>query len=170
MDNINKETWILYSNILNPGRYGARAVIWGNDIIIIGGLGSSQWIKQNQIFHTTTNTISLSYTMTVNAGLTRAAVLNVNVNNTIYTFGGFNGGSLSTIQSITLGQPPTTNPIAMPTQTTTKPSSYPTKAPTINPSSNPSYPITSNPTNSPFEASIFEPVININVTINKSNI
>eukprot|EP01083_Nonionella_stella_P056455 148633_1 len=70
MDIINKETWTLYSNILNPGRYGARAVIWGNDIIIIGGLtGFNQYIQQNQIFHTTTNTISLSYNMTI--GLTR---------------------------------------------------------------------------------------------------
>eukprot|EP01084_Bolivina_argentea_P297434 512410_1 len=111
MDNINKETWILYSNILNPGRWGARAVIWGNDIIIIGGWTGSQSIQQTSIFHTTTNTISLSYYMTIDLYMTAA----LNVYNTIYTFGGWNGGRLTTIQSNTLGQPPTTNPTEMPT-------------------------------------------------------
>eukprot|EP01084_Bolivina_argentea_P024677 45943_1 len=90
-------------------------------------------------------------------GLTRAAVLNVNVNNTIYTFGGWNGTSILTIQSIILGQPPTTtNPTAMPTQTptqtTTNPSLHPTKTPST-PSLNPSSYPTLNPTQSPTNTS-----------------
>eukprot|EP01084_Bolivina_argentea_P013234 24807_1 len=101
-------------------------------------------------------------------GLYMTAALNVY--NTIYTFGGWNEAYLTTIQSITLGQPPTTNPTEMATQTPTQITTNPSSYPTLNPSLNPSYPISSNPTNSPFEPSIFEPVININVTINSSNI
>eukprot|EP01084_Bolivina_argentea_P313762 543396_1 len=174
MINIQNTEWAIIPNIILPGRGHSRAVIFGEDIIIIGGTydsGSLQYvyIQQNLLFHTIDNTIETTDTMTI--GLVWTATI-IDNNYILYTFGGWNGADVSTIQSIALGPPPTKNPTAMPTQNptyqTTNPSSYPTTGPTINPSLYPtqlSTTVTSNPT-----SNRFEPVININVTFNQPNI
>eukprot|EP01083_Nonionella_stella_P176328 616589_1 len=150
----------LTSELLNPV-WGARIVVYGDDIYVVGGydVQSAQYAMRIQIIDTVQQTVrygpSLAY------GIRGAPV--VIVNDILHCFGGRaeNIYVRNTWQYLNLI--PTVNPTENPT---VHPTVNPSNNPSINPSNNPSI----NPTNNPSINPTNNPTLNpsINPTVNPS--
>eukprot|EP01084_Bolivina_argentea_P071323 129705_1 len=116
--------------------YGARAVAYGSDILLIGGTNDVDYSSDIVVIHTATESIEICGSLTVAAAWT-APVL---VDRVLYIFGGYNGKlpagqtGLNIYQRMELEITPTVAPItATPTSITTSPTMGPTTtAETVN--------------------------------------
>eukprot|EP01084_Bolivina_argentea_P253855 426577_1 len=132
LNNIEFQTWrYIDDNLLHPIS-ASRAVMVGNDILVIGGGNSDGYVDDIQIINAITYQIS-------SGGFMNYAIMEetvIVVDNTIYIFGGYNGNIHNTWQ-YSIFTNPTIEPTIMPSmQPTFLP--FATTNPTENPTENPS--------------------------------
>eukprot|EP01084_Bolivina_argentea_P318462 552280_1 len=160
----NIREWESNQNDLLQQHWGSRPIIYGDNIILIGGEyddGGFKHIQQEQILNTITNQTFWGKMMTI-AFRNAATIYVPSANNSIYTFGGYDGGALTTIQSRVLvpTSSPTTNPTINPTiYPTFIPTVNPTFIPTVNPSINPSKTPTDNSSEAPTKDPSLQPTV-----------
>eukprot|EP01083_Nonionella_stella_P268201 906505_1 len=144
LENIANEQWSYVQGTLNMAAYGSRAVPYGNDIFVLGGVewDSSEgivtgWANLINIIDTAANTVELGGSLTVAMGYLSAIL----VRNTLYAFGGNSNvdGMIQTYQYIVLPSVnPSVSPTSLPTSATDAPSNNPSKLPTAVPTNVPS--------------------------------
>eukprot|EP01084_Bolivina_argentea_P008487 15887_1 len=146
----NSQYW-QYVDTLTLSLSGVRSVVYGNDIIIIGGISGSHGEKVVHILNTNSDTVTTSESLTswmYNAG-------SIIVNDILYVFDDayweyLELGNVSfKYDTYSPTSSPTKSPTQFPTNNPTQPSSAPTIDPTMTPTMDPPNDPTSDPTNDP---------------------
>eukprot|EP01083_Nonionella_stella_P080234 220391_1 len=154
LNNIHNQQWS-YIDSLHSIRYGSTAILYGDDILVVGGeksFGSSTMFREIDVIDTSTSSVSLCGYLSYAVSSSSFIVLNETHG---YAFGGAN----ETVTSVNTWQyvgfelfptvattshptfPPTSNPtqspVSQPTRPPTSADSDPTRSPTLRPSSSP---------------------------------
>eukprot|EP01083_Nonionella_stella_P080230 220382_1 len=147
LNNIHNQQWS-YIDSLHSIRYGSTAILYGDDILVVGGeksFGSSTMFREIDVIDTSTSSVSLCGYLSYAVSSSSFIVLNETHG---YAFGGANETvtSVNTWQYVGFELFPTvattSHPIASPT-------SPPTSHPVMSTTLGPTFPPTSNPTQSP---------------------
>eukprot|EP01083_Nonionella_stella_P225447 801496_1 len=145
LSRIYTEDYVYIQNLSWP-LIGPRAVVYGHDIVIFGGLREDNlWIKTIHVIDSVTDTVRTSGS----AKYEETAGAAVIVEGVAYIFGGISDtGVLNTFQYVDFPETlaPTSSPTSAPS---TSPSTTPSTAPSLAPSSAPSTPPTRTPSMTP---------------------
>eukprot|EP01084_Bolivina_argentea_P192949 331132_1 len=149
MLNIQNQEWSFIQNLSRPMR-GSRSVIYGDDILVIGGeidilsqLDFAEQVDEINVIDTNTNQVRVDG----NLGFKLTAVAPIVVKNILYSFGGVSVSNvISSWRYLEISSPtnfPSRSPSNIPT--TNLPTFDPTEDPTLSPTNIPS----TSPTNVP---------------------